>query len=675
MKVNLEIVAGGIVGGGMILAGSAHADFVEYRFDSYTVSVAGTTYGVIDVHAVFDNADDTVLNLFNGQIATSSGVEFHHNDFNTLSGSPGAWNVTGTADLPGLGIVPDNDSFVLIGGPVPGTGNTTALDPSFDPGTGGGVASDAGWFNSNPPNLQGRVDPSTLETFVARFVIDGLQTGEVLSFAANLGYNQGLGTPAQFAYPDPLGSGTVYEVAFVCADGDGDGVDDCNDNCPGIANAGQADADGDGVGDACDGCPDDPAKTDPGTCGCGVADTDGDGDGTPDCIDGCPNDPNKVDPGVCGCGVAETDGDSDGTPDCIDGCPTDPAKTEPGACGCGTPDTDSDGDGTPDCNDGCPEDPNKLQPGVCGCGTPDSEARLWYPDADGDGYGDASAGGTVSCVPIDGFVDDATDCDDGDAGVNPGAEEECGNDVDENCDGSLDDCDSPVSIVGVFGDVEEFFFEGQRYVGIDVFIEFDPTSVELVNVYDATILNVGGRAFVQNDFADGSWSPLFTDPQASAVDSFVTIGGEPGPAAGNTTALDPAFDGGGQAVPPVGAGWYNSNPANLQGLSDPATGRVLLGRFVVRQTLEVETLSFTGRVSFAEYPDGPTQQETTSATIEYPAVLCPSDLDGDGVVDGSDLGRMLLDWGSDDPVSDIDGNGIVDGGDLGVMLLDWGGCL
>lgn len=38
-----------------------------------------------------------------------------------------------------------------------------------------------------------------------------------------------------------------------------------------------------------DGCPDDPAKTEPGICGCGTPDTDSDGDGTPDCNDNCPN--------------------------------------------------------------------------------------------------------------------------------------------------------------------------------------------------------------------------------------------------------------------------------------------------------------------------------------------------------------------------------------------------
>jgi hypothetical protein len=64
---------------------------------------------------------------------------------------------------------------------------------------------------------------------------------------------------------------------------------------------------------------------------------DRDGDGILDCEDGCPDDPNKTEPGPCGCGIPDTDTDTDGTPDCIDGCPDDPDKTEPGICGCGVP--------------------------------------------------------------------------------------------------------------------------------------------------------------------------------------------------------------------------------------------------------------------------------------------------------------------------------------------------
>lgn len=50
-----------------------------------------------------------------------------------------------------------------------------------------------------------------------------------------------------------------------------------------------------------------------------------------------------------------------------------------------------------------------------------------------------------------------------------------------------------------------------------------------------------------------------------------------------------------------------------------------------------------------------------------------ADIDGDGAVDGADLGALLSGWGSADPALDLDGNGMVDGGDLGALLSDWGG--
>jgi hypothetical protein len=243
-------------------------------------------------------------------------------------------------------------------------------------------------------------------------------------------------------------------------DADSDGFGDACDNCPSIANADQHDSDGDGVGDACDLCPNDPNKAAPGLCGCGViegtCDTDGDGianahdncptvanadqkdsdgDGIGDACDQCPNDPLKTAPGLCGCGVPEgscdTDGDGiknnldncptvanadqkdsdgDGVGDACDQCPTDPHKTAPGLCGCGVseascdtdgdlvkslvdncptvanPDqADADGDGVGDACDNCPTDPLKTQPGVCGCGV--SEASC---DPDGDGIPTAS---------------------------------------------------------------------------------------------------------------------------------------------------------------------------------------------------------------------------------------------------------------------------------------------
>lgn len=104
-----------------------------------------------------------------------------------------------------------------------------------------------------------------------------------------------------------------------------------------------------------DSCPDDPMKSAPGLCGCGVPDTDSDDDGFPNCLDQCPDDPQKSGAGVCGCGISDVDNDLDAVPDCVDVCPEDPFKSMPGQCGCGELDLDLDADGYADlCGDNCP---------------------------------------------------------------------------------------------------------------------------------------------------------------------------------------------------------------------------------------------------------------------------------------------------------------------------------
>ena len=53
----------------------------------------------------------------------------------------------------------------------------------------------------------------------------------------------------------------------------------------------------------------------------------------------------------------------------------------------------------------------------------------------------------------------------------------------------------------------------------------------------------------------------------------------------------------------------------------------------------------------------------------------PGDLNGDGAVDGADLGSMLGQWGPcaacGPCTGDVDDNGVVDGVDLGVLLGSW----
>lgn len=62
------------------------------------------------------------------------------------------------------------------------------------------------------------------------------------------------------------------------------------------------------------------------------------------------------------------------------------------------------------------------------------------------------------------------------------------------------------------------------------------------------------------------------------------------------------------------------------------------------------------------------------ATAVMPACRCREDLDGDGTVDGADLGLLLRAWGTDDPLADLHADGTVDGIDLGRWVMAQGVC-
>ena len=64
-------------------------------------------------------------------------------------------------------------------------------------------------------------------------------------------------------------------------------------------------------------------------------------------------------------------------------------------------------------------------------------ATPWYLDFDGDSYGDAAVS-TLACLPPQGHVDNADDCDDANPSIKPLAPEYC-NGYDDNCDGLIDD--------------------------------------------------------------------------------------------------------------------------------------------------------------------------------------------------------------------------------------------
>jgi len=107
---------------------------------------------------------------------------------------------------------------------------------------------------------------------------------------------------------------------------------------------------------------------------------------------------------------------------------------------------DGDGDGYAsdlDCNDADPA----VNPGAtevcngvddnCDGNIDEGVQTTFYADADGDGFGDV-ASTTLACEVPTGYVTDATDCNDANALVYPGATEVC-NGVDDNCDGNIDE--------------------------------------------------------------------------------------------------------------------------------------------------------------------------------------------------------------------------------------------
>ena len=99
---------------------------------------------------------------------------------------------------------------------------------------------------------------------------------------------------------------------------------------------------------------------------------------------------------------------------------------------------DADGDGLSTCDGDCNDnDPTVLITDLDGdgysclldCNDFNPALNRDDYDADGDGYGAIS--------PESGAVA-GTDCNDGDAAINPAATEVPGNDTDENCDGAAD---------------------------------------------------------------------------------------------------------------------------------------------------------------------------------------------------------------------------------------------
>jgi len=68
------------------------------------------------------------------------------------------------------------------------------------------------------------------------------------------------------------------------------------------------------------------------------------------------------------------------------------------------------------------------------------DGETYWPDVDGDGFGDPTAA-EAACSAPDGFVSDDQDCDDSEPATNPGALEWC-DEADNDCDGEVDEAEA-----------------------------------------------------------------------------------------------------------------------------------------------------------------------------------------------------------------------------------------
>jgi len=437
------------------------------------------------------------------------------------------------------------------------------------------------------------------------------------------------GAISSYNFTSVTSSHTIYGTFAV--DADGDGIADAVDNCPNVSNPNQEDSDGDGIGDACDNCPNaynpDQADLDKDDIG-DVCDRDADGDGYISIFyggDDCNDMDVTVYPGSttgndCGSpapkppsGSICTDGDGDGKCDTQDNCPSVANADQ----------LDTDQDGVGDACDNCPTVPNT-----------DQRIPVWYRDYDGDGYSDGSTrtqclqptdlnmyGTGLAYKAANELIATSGDCNDNNKDVHPGAIEEPGDGIDNDCNPATPD--SPYEIV--FGEMSE----NGVLVNYDTWLPKDGVEI----FARAKVRRVSGGAIIEPTTITLTFTPdTATTPSPDITHLRGKYTNDPTAVTDNTGP--------------------NGGPAPDYSVTSNSGGQVTL-----------TCNDFGGTITFhadVEFTDG-----AQNYTLTNQLVKLPRDTDGDGIADAWEMAQFgTLNYGpldggpSDATANNLDKDGL-----------------